>query len=215
MPSTAWCDCATRCAPAGATFQCTNGCTPANPVDCGNECVDPNTSVNHCGGCNVMCPVITNSTSQCAAGVCGFTCKAAFHACAGKCPAKTDPTACGPGCVVCPIPAGGTATCASDVCGLKCTAPSHICAGRCVTNDPTACGLACTACPIPTNASATCAAEVCGFACRAGFGNCDANAANGCEATFATDPLNCGVCGKSCAGQPCVAGVCQVAPPPP
>jgi hypothetical protein len=51
-------------------------------------------------------------------------------------------------------------------------------------------------------------------ACSAGFGNCDANAANGCEAAFASDPLNCGMCGKSCAGQACVAGVCNVAPPP-
>jgi hypothetical protein len=56
---------------------------------------------------------------------------------------------------------------------------------------------------------------LCGLACNAGFGNCDAMTANGCEAVFVSDPLNCGVCGKSCAGQPCVNGVCAVAPPPP
>ncbi len=198
------------CAPAGPTFQCTNGCTPANPVNCGNECVDPMTSTNHCGGCNIMCPVVTNATSQCNIGVCAFTCKPSFHACAGKCPAKTDPAACGPDCLVCPIPAGGAATCTNDVCGITCNAPSHVCGTKCVTNDPTACGPACIACVIPANANATCAAEACGFTCKAGFGDCDMNPANGCEATFATDPLNCGMCGKPCAaGKACVNSVCQ------
>ncbi|HSO35954.1 MAG TPA: hypothetical protein VLT33_25680 [Labilithrix sp.] len=203
------------CAAAGSSFQCTNGCTPSAPLNCGNACVDPNTSANHCGGCNIKCPVIANSISQCTLGTCGFTCKAAFHACGAKCPAKTDPTACGPDCIVCPVPAGGAATCANDLCGISCPAPSHVCGGKCVTNDPTACGAACTACAVPANAAAaTCAAETCGFTCSAGFGNCDANAANGCEATLATDPLNCGVCGKSCGAQTCVAGVCQAPPPP-
>lgn len=203
------------CAPAGPTFQCTNGCTPGAPLNCGAVCVDPNTSTNHCGGCNVKCPVVPNSTSTCTAGACGFNCKAQFHACGATCKLKTDPTACGPDCIACPVPTGGTATCVADTCGTKCTAPSHICGNRCVTNDPTACGAACTVCPAPANATATCAAETCGFQCSAGFGNCDMNPANGCETTFATDPLNCGVCGKSCAGQACVNGVCQAAPPPP
>ena len=198
------------CAPVAGTFQCTNGCTPANPVNCGNECVDPQTSTNHCGGCNTMCPVVTNATEQCALGVCGFTCKPSFHACAGKCPATTDPMACGPDCLVCPTPAGGAATCVNDVCGFTCAAPSHACGAKCVTNDPTACGATCKACTIPANANATCAAEACGFACKAGFGDCNANAADGCESTLATDPLNCGMCNKPCAvGKPCVGGVCQ------
>lgn len=204
------------CTPSGATFQCTNGCTPGAPLNCGAECVDPLTSTNHCGGCNIKCPVVANSTSACTTGACTFTCKAQFHACAGKCVAKTDPTACGPDCTVCPVPPGGAATCVADTCGIKCTAPNRACAGKCTPpNDPTACGAACTVCPVPPNAAATCAADACGFTCNAGFGNCDANPANGCEATFASDPLNCGQCGKSCAGQPCVNGVCQAAPPPP
>lgn len=202
------------CTAVGSGFSCTNGCTPSTPLNCNNACVDPNTSTNHCGGCNIKCLVVTNSTTTCTLGTCGFTCKAAFHACSGKCPAKTDPTACGPDCTVCPVPAGGAATCTNDVCGISCVAPGHVCGAKCVTNDPTACGAACSACTIPANATATCAAETCGFTCNAGSGNCDANAANGCEATFATDALNCGTCGKSCAGQACVAGVCQVAPPP-
>ncbi|HSO31743.1 MAG TPA: hypothetical protein VLT33_04490, partial [Labilithrix sp.] len=123
--------------------------------------------------------------------------------------------ACGPACTVCPVPVGGAATCAANVCGTSCPAPSHLCAGSCVSNAPTACGAACTVCPVRANAIATCLAEICGFACTAGFGNCDLNAANGCESSFASDPLHCGSCGKSCAGQPCVNGVCQPPPPPP
>jgi hypothetical protein len=64
-------------------------------------------------------------------------------------------------------------------------------------------------CPVPPHAQATCAAGACGSTCDAGRGDCDANAANGCEAVFATDNANCGVCGKACvAPQTCKAGVC-------
>ena len=34
------------------------------------------------------------------------------------------------------------------------------------------------------------------------------------EAVFASDPLHCGLCAKSCAGQACVGGVCNAPPPP-
>ena len=153
---------------------------------------------------------MTNGTETCAAGVCGFTCKPLFHACAGACVAQTDATKCGPACTACPVPAGGVATCVADVCGVTCTAPNHLCAGTCVADSPTACGAACTVCPVPAGAVATCAAGVCGFTCSAGFGDCDANAANGCEANLTSDPAHCGTCAKACpAPKTCVASVCQ------
>lgn len=204
------------CAPAGATFQCTNGCGPGAPLACGADCVDPLTSTRNCGGCNVKCPDVTNGTSQCMAGACGFTCKNGFHACGGRCATKTDATACGPDCVACPVPPNGRATCVQDACSFTCNGGFNKCADRCVPpNDPTACGATCAVCPTPPNAVAACNAGACAFTCSAGFGNCDANPANGCEAAFASDPLNCGQCGKSCAGQPCVNGACQAPPPPP
>ena len=198
------------CTPSGPSFQCTNGCTPAAPLDCGTVCVDPATSPNHCGGCNTVCPAVANGTATCTAGLCTFACKALFHACAGVCVASTDPLTCGPTCAPCPVPTGGTATCVADVCGSSCKAPLHLCPGACVgANDPLGCGAACTVCAVPANATATCTGNTCGFTCTAGFGNCDANAVNGCEATFASDPLNCGKCGKACTAlQTCLAGAC-------
>lgn len=48
--------------------------------------------------------------------------------------------------------------------------------------------------------------------CSPGTADCDGNPANGCEATFASDPKNCGGCNESCASYPnygsCVQGNC-------
>jgi hypothetical protein len=151
------------CAPAGATFQCTNGCTPAAPLLCGNDCVDPLTSVNHCGACNAKCAAVANATVACVAGACTFTCKAGFHACGAKCVQNTDPQACGAACVVCAAPANARATCVADACSYQCNG-------------------ALTDCP--------------GVGC----------------VELKNDPLNCGACGTSCAGQPCQNGVCKPAP---
>lgn len=142
------CNAATpNCAPVGQGFQCTTGCTPAAPLLCGNECVDPARSDAHCGGCNNACPTVANGTSACQAGQCTFTCKPNFNACNGKCVQKTDPTACGPACTVCPVPANGRATCAANVCGSACNAgfancdanPANGCEAE-LAKDPLNCG---------------------------------------------------------------------------
>ena len=48
------------------------------------------------------------------------------------------------------------------------------------------------------NASVTCQRGRCVQLCRPGFGDCDGEAANGCEAAPASDPRNCGGCGIVC-----------------
>ncbi|GEM_PF-4512282 len=49
--------------------------------------------------------------------------------------------------------------------------------------------------------------------CAAGFADCDAMAANGCETATAANAGNCGACGRVCAaGQLCAGGTCSPDP---
>ncbi len=73
------------------------------------------------------------------------------------------------------------------------------------TTDIANCGACGRACAARANATASCSSGACAYACAAGFGDCDGNAANGCEAPL-TANANCGACGRSC---PCNAGVCM------
>ncbi|MCA9659092.1 MAG: hypothetical protein KC486_12170, partial [Myxococcales bacterium] len=50
----------------------------------------------------------------------------------------------------------------------------------------------------------------CSVACNAGYGDCNANAGDGCETNTASNANHCGACGKSCAAnEDCVGGVCM------
>lgn len=62
-----------------------------------------------------------------------------------------------------------------------------------------------------SNAAPACSAGVCRIvSCNAGFADCDAQAANGCEKNITTDVANCGLCGNACpVGKACVSGACQ------
>jgi hypothetical protein len=72
------------------------------------------------------------------------------------------------------------------------------------------CGRVCTGTP-PPNSVLACQASTCGTACAAGFGDCDGNAANGCEHDVSADRSNCGACGVVCpTGTNCVAGGCTI-----
>jgi hypothetical protein len=50
--------------------------------------------------------------------------------------------------------------------------------------------------------------------CSPGTADCDRDHANGCEATLADDPKNCGVCGTDCSvpntDTGCMGGTCRV-----
>ena len=48
-----------------------------------------------------------------------------------------------------------------------------------------------------------------GCRCTAGFGNCDGNQDNGCEADLQVAPETCGTCGTRCDHGTCSAGLCQ------
>ncbi len=230
--------CATSCtAPANATATCAGGACgftcAAQYGDCdglaGNGCEAAlQTDPTHCGTCATNCPLRTNATATCAAGTCGIACIAPYGNCDGNatngCEAalQTDPTHCGTCAIACGTPANATATCASGACGFSCVGGFGNCDGNAangcestLASDPTHCGACAMACATPPNATATCASSLCGFSCVAGYGDCDAVAANGCEAAFATSTTSCGRCGNACAvptngAATCNTGVCGV-----
>lgn len=140
---------------------------------------------NHCGSCTTDC--ITQKGN-------GWICKA------GTCEVNE----------CCPPP--GDASCATkqDCDGNK----QNGCEVDLAT-DPNNCKTCGNVCSLP-HASSTCTQEICVVtACDAGWDNCDANDANGCETNIAGDSANCGACKKACNatnGQPaCVGGACQIA----
>jgi len=71
------------------------------------------------------------------------------------------------------------------------------------------CGQCGKVCGNHANAYGVCKDGKCGVGCNTGFGDCNGNADDGCEATLASDSIHCGACGHSCLGARCVAGQCQ------
>ncbi len=98
----------------------------------------------------------------------------------------------------------GTADCngvAADACEVN-------------TNSPNNCGGCGNVCPPLPHASVDCPVGACAIgACDQGFGNCDGDAQNGCEASLTTN-VDCGACGVPCAfpnaASSCAAGSCAL-----
>jgi hypothetical protein len=93
-----------------------------------------------------------------------------------------------------------------------CPQGEGLCGGRCVRLDTaTNCGACGVVVPTRPNASPVCHSNAPALRCDPGFGDCDGNAANGCEAAL-TDATRCGACGVVCpGGQSCIAGRCAAA----
>jgi hypothetical protein len=192
--------------------KCGTTCTMPQKA-CGNMCVNPESDVDNCGDCNSPCPMVANGTRACVAGECHGNCNTGFADCdqspTNGCETATDgdPKNCGMCGKVCQNVANGLPGCAKGMCGV----------GSCVVNfgdcdaDPTNgcevsllgdlknCGSCGRACPVPANGAPSCMNGNCGIAtCNMGFGDCDANPANGCEDALTSDANNCGACGKFC-----------------
>lgn len=136
------------------------------------------------------------------------TCPTGQVACSGSCVDVTgDARHCGSCGVTCP----SDQACIGGRCTPTCPAPRRQCLAGCVDvfSDPSNCG-ACGARCSATRATTACTAGRCTLtSCASGYGDCDQNAVNGCEASLAVDASNCGACGRSClAGQRCSAGAC-------
>jgi|GEM_PF-467101 len=219
--------CGRACVLANATAACAGGSCTIARCDAGfgdcdgdpaNGCeVDLNRTPAHCGRCGGACGAV-NGAAICAGGACGITCSAAYGDCDGALAngCETQLSGSNAHCGRCNNACGAGFVCSAGACGSVCAAGTTFCAGACVDtqSSPTHCGACGVSCPGAANATATCARGACSFRCAPGFGDCDGNAANGCEANLATSPAHCGGCGSACNatnGSPtCAAGACGI-----
>jgi hypothetical protein len=225
--------CGTICNLANATEACTAGacaiasCSSgwancdANPV---NGCETQATTLTNCGGCGVPC-ARDHAAESCGSGTCALgACDPGWGNCDGndlngcETPLNTL-TSCG-GCGIgCAIPNAG-ASCATGSCALTtCTVGYGNCDGGLANGCETAlttlanCG-GCGAVCARANAAESCTGGTCTLgACDPGYGNCDGDPSNGCEAPL-NSLGNCGGCGTVCdranAAESCPGGVCTL-----
>jgi hypothetical protein len=198
--------------------------------DGANGCEADLAQSDHCGACGTRCPadrplclVAMDPGTGARSYSCQPTCPEGSTMCGSRCAnLQGDPASCGACDQACPAGAGSTATCVAGRCGLQCADP--VAQGDCdgaaangceveLRRSPANCGACGNACPARAHAAAACADGACGLACETGWGNCDGDAANGCETDLATSAPHCGMCGRACAPRPngsseCAAGAC-------
>ncbi|MBI5518275.1 MAG: FG-GAP repeat protein [Deltaproteobacteria bacterium] len=221
--------CAVQQGPSGPGYACAATCrgTPSDQR-CGAACVDTTADPRHCGRCDNACPAGPNASATCVEGVCGVRCTDTerFADCDGEartgCEAELPVSAshcgrCGQRCMEGPR---STSVCMDRSCAIVCEEGYGNCdaagSNGCETDlrdSVDHCGLCSSRCPARANATATCAAGRCGARCQAGFGDCNADASDGCEADTLTATAHCGGCGRPCAPRAnaavsCAAGAC-------
>ncbi len=210
--ATAVCD-ALEC----AIGSCTNGFENCDGQgDNGCE-VDPETDVANCGACGNLC-VVPHATADCQAGKCAVgMCDPDFGDCSGgasdgcESNLQNDPEHCGS----CDNQCGPSQGCQGGQCVLMCPDGKGDCnnnpADGCETDFGTTlncafCGDTCD----PANAAGACTAGMCVVEnCVNGFGDCDNNPANGCEADLQGSALTCGTCNNACPNGPNGTTVCN------
>ena len=228
--------CGAACDLANATESCSTGtctlvsCNP-NWGNCDgsttNGCETSLTTLANCGTCGTVCD-LPNASESCSTGVCTLlSCSTGWGNCDGNATngcetALTSLTNCG-ACGTACNPAHATgATCSTGSCSYAACESGW---GNCNANTAdgcetslrtlTDCGGCAITCDLP-NASESCSTGTCVLvSCTTGYGNCDSNPANGCEASLTT-LTNCGACGTACSpanvtGPTCATGTCSYA----
>jgi hypothetical protein len=210
--------CGNACARANATVACEEGkcklakCKPGFDNcdgDQANGCETSLDTVSDCGECGKVCTV-QGGTPSCAGGICtAASCDEGFADCDGEIGNGCETSlrtlencgVCGQACS--PYP-NLKVTCDQGFCDvLECEPGYEDCdddpATGCESTlkDNQNCGECGKPCSI-RNATASCSTGECQFtACSAGWGNCNDDLSDGCEARLNTTD-NCGQCGKAC-----------------
>ena len=214
------------------------GC-PDGKLSCNRMCVDGKTDDRHCGQFGNACsptvggePAPTSAYYGCGNGECGvLKCKGGFGDCDGV-PSNGCETSilttenCG-GCRIacangqaCRVDEYGTPQCMCPPGQTLCEGPCNggACRGTCVdlVSDKWNCGACGNGCHTPAPfATKIWDYGTCVTQCQEDHADCNNSLADGCEVNTASDPRNCGGCGRVCdavAGQACVAGRCVVEP---
>jgi hypothetical protein len=160
--------------------------------ECGKlKCVENYADCNKdmaADGCEVS---LLDDAQNC--GSCGNKCPAGKFCSDGKCQCDSHKSAC-------PFGDTGIVVCAN------------------LDTDPNNCGVCGNVCPAPPGFDGPkplCRLGRCEIQCPTGYADCDGKTENGCETLISADPRNCGACGVTCDlgfGQPCVGGLCLLAP---
>lgn len=208
----------------GFTPSCEATCDPGF-ANCNGDVPDGcevRTTVDrmNCGSCGMVCPSRPNADTTCAAGRCGYECRAGFADCNGAasdgCEVElaTDVMHCGSCGTTCPTPPNTTASCTAGTCETTCVGRFADCDGvtgnGCevdVNGDVDHCSTCGNVCPDRPNASRTCEAGTCRFACDAAFEDCNGIDVDGCEADL-NSTASCGGC-MACAEPPNATASCD------
>ena len=227
-------DCTLRAGVDGSRVTCaagrcvfTGACLPGRANCSGNPddgCEAVVTTAARCGSCTNTCRDPTPNCGMMAGAPGGYACTSgcvapANQRCGSSCVnTMTDPLNCGACGTVCPSGLRGTPACAMGRCTLTCIANYGDCDGiptngceTIVSSNVSNCGMCGNVCPPGPGATPICSAGACTITCAAGQGNCDGNAANGCETDTRTSSMNCGACPARANGtSSCVSSACTV-----
>ncbi len=213
------------CGGSAGSYLCVESCTAPSMI-CGTVCTDVVTDASNCGSCGMVCSSAMNASANCMSSSCGITCDAGFGDCntmtGDGCETDlTTVTNCGTCGTPC-SPSNATGSCSTGSCAIGTCNVGFLDCDMDVTtgceqssndmNNCGACGAICPAAP-PNTTSSTCSMSACRLVCTSGFGNCDGDATNGCEAPLTT-LTDCGSCGNACtlanATTSCATGTCEL-----
>jgi len=220
--------CGQVCGFENATAQCRGGVCFMSAChqsfeNCNNDSadgceVDARSDPANCGACRLSC-LNEHGSAECVDGLCRPVCEGLWGDCdlepKNGCETALDQVSnCGACGQECHLPHAWE-SCAGGLCAVdSCETGYGDCDGKADNgcevsffSDAANCGACGRACS-NQHGTTSCKDGVCLPVCADNFGDCDGDAANGCESSLEST-TNCGACGRSCsAGEQCLAGAC-------